>query len=71
MAMLFISHDLSVVKNLADYICIMKYGKIIEKDTKEKIFNNPQHPYTKELIGIKNIKKQEIKISPNPIEISG
>ncbi len=67
MAILFISHDLSVVKNLADYICIMKDGKIIEKDTKEKIFNNPQHPYTKELIGIKNIKKQEIKISPNPI----
>ena len=67
MAILFISHDLSVVKNLADYICIMKDGKIIEKNTKENIFNNPQHPYTKELIGLKNIKKQEIKISSKRI----
>ena len=49
MAILFISHDLAVVKNLADYICIMKNGKIVEKNTKENIFNKPQHEYTKEI----------------------
>ncbi len=57
MAILFISHDLSVVKNLADYVCIMKDGIIVEKNTKENIFNNPQHKYTKELIGSKESKK--------------
>ena len=58
MAILFISHDLAVVKNLADYICIMKNGKIIEQNTKNNIFNNPQHTYTKKLIAIKNLKKK-------------
>ena len=57
MAILFISHDLAVVKNLADHICIMKDGKIVEQNTKENIFNNPQNDYTKELIGYKKIKK--------------
>ena len=47
MSMVFISHDLSVVKKLSDYIYVMKNGKVIEFGTKEKIFNNPQHEYTK------------------------
>ena len=60
MAILFISHDLAVVNNLADYICIMKNGKIVEQNTKKNIFENPQHQYTKELINFKNIKKENI-----------
>ena len=59
MAILFISHDLAVVKNIADYICIMKDGIIVEQNTKSNIFNNPQHAYTKELIGNKNIDKEK------------
>ena len=58
MAILFISHDLAVVKNLADYICIMQDGKIIEQNTKKNIFDNPQNEYTKQLIGIKNLEKR-------------
>ena len=57
MAILFISHDLKLVKNLADYIYIMRDGKIVEDNTKDHIFNNPKHEYTKELISIKNNKK--------------
>ena len=57
MAILFISHDLGVVKNIADYICIMKDGYIVEQNTKENIFDNPQHEYTKELISSKNFLK--------------
>ena len=57
MAILFISHDLGVVKNLADYIYIMKNGFIVEANTNTNIFNHPQHPYTKELVSIKNLKK--------------
>ena len=50
MSMIFISHDLSVVKKLSDYIYVMKNGKVIEFGTKEKIFNNPKNEYTKELV---------------------
>lgn len=47
---LFISHDLSVVKYLCDRILIMKKGKIVEHGEAEKIWSNPQHAYTQELI---------------------
>jgi len=57
MAILFISHDLTVVKHLADYICIMKDGIIVENNTKENIFFNPQHEYTKKLVNFQNKKK--------------
>jgi len=67
MAILFISHDLAIVKNIADYICIMKNGKIIEQNTKNNIFNNPQHVYTKELINYKNLKKERNNKSKNII----
>ena len=67
MAILFISHDLAVVKNIADYICIMKDGIIVEQNTKSNIFNNPQHAYTKELIGNKNIDKEKKIISKKTI----
>ena len=57
MAILFISHDLTVVKHLADHICIMKDGIIVENNTKENIFFNPQHEYTKKLVNFQNKKK--------------
>ncbi len=43
---LFISHDLSVIKYLADRVAIMYLGEILEIGTKEEIFYNPKHPYT-------------------------
>jgi len=47
---LFISHDLSVVKHMADDIAIMHRGRFVERGAKNKIFNNPQHIYTKRLL---------------------
>jgi peptide/nickel transport system ATP-binding protein len=47
---LFISHDLSVVKHMADDIAIMHRGRFVERGTKAKIFNNPQHIYTRRLL---------------------
>ncbi len=47
---LFISHDLGVVKHMCDYIYIMNNGRFVEAGTKEDIYNNPQHIYTKRLI---------------------
>ena len=57
MSILFISHDLAVVKKIADYVCIMKGGEIVEKNTKKNIFSKPQHPYTKILISSQAKKK--------------
>ena len=54
MSILFISHDLAVVKKISDYICIMKDGKIVEQNTNKNIFTSPQHEYTKKLINFQN-----------------
>ena len=50
MAMLFITHDLGIVRRLADTVCVMKEGKIVEQGPVEDVFTKPQHPYTKALL---------------------
>jgi microcin C transport system ATP-binding protein len=50
MAMLFITHDLGIVRKLADRVCVMKLGKIVEQGPTERVFQAPEHPYTCALI---------------------
>ena len=50
MGVLFITHDLGVISELADSIVVMYKGKIVEQGPVQQIFNQPQHPYTKGLI---------------------
>ena len=50
MAMLFITHDLGIVRKIADRVCVMKDGKIVERNSVESIFKSPQHPYTQALL---------------------
>jgi microcin C transport system ATP-binding protein len=50
MSMLFITHDLGIVRRIADRVCVMKDGEIVERGTTEEIFGNPQHPYTQTLL---------------------
>ncbi len=50
MAMLFISHDLGIVRKMAQNICVMTGGHIVEQGPTESIFSNPQHDYTKHLL---------------------
>ncbi|MBX3512141.1 MAG: ABC transporter ATP-binding protein [Xanthobacteraceae bacterium] len=60
MAMLFITHDLNIVRKIADRVCVMKQGKIVEQGPVEEIFKNPQHPYTKALLAA------EPRVQPAP-----
>jgi microcin C transport system ATP-binding protein len=50
MAMLFITHDLGIVRRLADHVCVMKDGKIVEAGAVHDVFERPQHAYTKALL---------------------
>ncbi len=50
MAMLFITHDLGIVRKIADDVCVMQHGRIVEAGPVVAIFDNPQHPYTKALL---------------------
>jgi peptide/nickel transport system ATP-binding protein len=48
--MLFISHDLGVVRYMADRIVVMRRGRIVESGEAEHVFRHPSHPYTAELL---------------------
>ncbi|WP_415755399.1 ABC transporter ATP-binding protein [Pseudomonas leptonychotis] len=51
MAILLISHDLNLVRRIAHRVCVMQSGHIVEEAACETLFNAPQHPYTRELLG--------------------
>jgi peptide/nickel transport system ATP-binding protein len=50
-ALLFISHDLSVVRSIAQYVYVITRGKIVEEGPTESLFEHPEHAYTRRLLG--------------------
>ncbi|MGB8399976.1 ABC transporter ATP-binding protein, partial [Bradyrhizobium sp.] len=50
MSMLFITHDLGIVRRIADVVCVMNGGKIVEQGPVEEVFTAPKHPYTRDLL---------------------
>jgi oligopeptide transport system ATP-binding protein len=59
LTMIFISHDLSVVRYISDRIAVMYFGKIVELGPAEEVMDHPQHDYTKTLIAsIPKIEKR-------------
>ncbi len=61
MSLLFITHDLAIVRRIADRVCVMQGGEIVEQGKTSDIFDNPQHPYTRKLLGA------EPSGSPDPV----
>ena len=69
---IFISHDLSVVADIADKMAVMQEGRFVEQGTRDAIFNNPQHDYTRKLLAaVPNSEKsaQENKAEQNLVEV--
>jgi microcin C transport system ATP-binding protein len=64
MAMLFITHDLGIVRKIADRVCVMTDGRIVEAGPVQEIFDNPQHAYTKKLLAAEP-KGEPHRIAPN------
>jgi len=50
MSVLFITHDLGIVRKIADKVCVMQRGKIVEKGDVQRVFKSPEHPYTQALL---------------------
>ena len=65
MSILFITHDLNIVKKFSDEVCVMKDGKIVESGEVQKLFDNPQHPYTIKLLNSIPGKKDLMNLEKN------
>ncbi|WP_121630899.1 ABC transporter ATP-binding protein [Tropicibacter alexandrii] len=59
MSLLFITHDLGIVRRIADRVCVMKDGEIVEQGRTTEIFDNPQHPYTQKLLSAESTGKPD------------
>lgn len=64
MGILFITHDLGVVAEIADKVIVMYQGKIVEQGTVFEIFSNPKHPYTKGLLACRPKLEMRLKVLP-------
>lgn len=77
-SVVFISHDIAVVADVCEDICVMYGGQIVEKGKREEVFKYPMHPYTKTLLASylsldsdKNIKVPKIQEAPDLITLTG
>lgn len=64
MALIFISHDLAVISEIADELLVMYKGDIVEQGPAKQLFENPQHPYTKGLLACRPAPQHQLKKLP-------
>jgi peptide/nickel transport system ATP-binding protein len=64
MGLIFITHDLGVIAELADKVVVMYKGKIVEQGTIAEIFSNPKHPYTKGLLACRPPLEKRLRVLP-------
>ncbi|MEO1555784.1 MAG: ABC transporter ATP-binding protein, partial [Pseudomonadota bacterium] len=71
-AVMFITHDMAVVAQMADRVVVMFRGNKVEEGTVEEIFENPQHPYTKALLAaVPKLGEMRGKPAPEPMKLMG
>ncbi|HZK90045.1 MAG TPA: ABC transporter ATP-binding protein [Stellaceae bacterium] len=71
MALLLITHDLSIVKKMADRVCVMSQGEIVEQAPAAELFARPQHPYTKRLLATEPQGRPEPPPADAPVLVEG
>tara|TARA_R110002126_G_scaffold291799_1_gene458897 strand:- start:3932 stop:5560 length:1629 start_codon:yes stop_codon:yes gene_type:complete len=71
MSMLFITHDLGIVRRFADRVCVMTHGEIVETGPTKEIFDNPQHDYTKHLLAAEPSGEPPKSDDTAPVVIEG
>ena len=64
LSLLFITHDLTIVQRIADRVCVMQGGEIVEQNTTAALFANPRHPYTRKLLAAQS-KGLPDPVAPN------
>ena len=71
MSMLFITHDLGIVRKFADRVCVMTKGHIVETGTVEEVFTNPQHDYTRHLLAAEPRGEPPVGDISKPVVMEG
>jgi ABC-type microcin C transport system duplicated ATPase subunit YejF len=71
MGLVFITHDLGIVRRIADRVCVMQSGKIVEQGTTERIFTSPAHPYTKALLEAEPEGHKQLPPKGSPTVLEG
>jgi len=71
MSMLFITHDLGIVRKFADRVCVMTKGKIVETGTVEEVFRNPKHDYTRHLLASEPRGEPPLADPSKPVVMQG
>ena len=67
MSILFITHDLGLVKEFSDDVCVMQNGNIVESGNTSEVFNSPKHQYTQKLLSAEPQPKINIKLKEDPL----
>ena len=67
MSILFITHDLGLVKEFSDQVCVMQNGNIVESGDTRNVFENPRHPYTQKLLSAEPQPKEDINSEEAPL----
>jgi microcin C transport system ATP-binding protein len=71
LAMLFITHDLGIVRRVADRVCVMTKGEIVETGPTEEVFSSPKHPYTQHLLAAEPKGKPPARNADAPVIMRG